>query len=108
MDKRERALLRKYLYGYRLYADLNGQRHEVLYSSRHDGDPMPWISVAAPELRFINDVIRIQWIKCAGCGAEIGPRPQARRDLPPITVCESCAVAELYGDLVQIEKGTFQ
>jgi hypothetical protein len=45
---------------------------------------------------------------CIACGTEVGPGIKARRDFPVMDLCERCAVAELAGDIVQIEKGTLK
>jgi hypothetical protein len=47
-------------------------------------------------------------VVCIVCGTEVGPGIKARRDFPVMDLCEDHAVAELAGDLVQIEKGTMK
>jgi hypothetical protein len=103
LDPKERALLRKVIDGYRLIADVNGNRYEVVYSSRWVGDPIPWVTIQDPDLRFTNAAVEPEPVPCEGCGEDIGPRPCARHDLPAITVCENCAVAELVADLAQLK-----
>jgi hypothetical protein len=102
MHPKERSLVGKYLDGYRLYADVNGTRHEVLYSSRNDTDPLPWISWTDPALRFPNDMVRVEPNACsAGCGTDIGPRRQYNPAYPPANLCVDCAVADLVADLAE-------
>jgi hypothetical protein len=108
MDPRERDLLRRYLGGYRVYAEVNGRAREVLYSSRFYGDLLPWIAVDDPSLRFVNRDIHVHVVTCTACGADAGPGIRYRRNFPVMDLCEGCGVAELAGDLVQIEKGTMK
>jgi hypothetical protein len=109
MEQQERDLVRRYLDGYRLYAEINGRPYEVLYAARLGiDDPLPWIAVKDPALRFPNSQIRVHAVVCIVCGTEVGPGIKARRDFPVMDLCEDHAVAELAGDLVQIEKGTMK
>jgi hypothetical protein len=106
MEQQERDLIRRFMDGYTLYAELNGRRYQVVYSSRHDGDPLPWINLLiGPSLRFPNDTVKVHVVTCKVCGAEVGPGIKARAGFPVMDLCERDAVAELAGDLVQIENG---
>ena len=108
MTEAERNLLRSYLGGHQMYAEVNGRRFTVLYSSRCNGDPMPWIYKVDPSLRFINEVVTAEITKCKVCGDNVGAGYKYRADFPAMDLCERDAVAELAGDLVQIEKGTMK
>ena len=101
----ERGLLLQYTDGHEMYAKVNGRRFTVLYHSRHVGDPMPWIYKADPSLRFVNEVVTAE---CKGCGADLAPSRDPHHEFLAMDLCERCAVAELAGDLVQIEKGTMK
>jgi hypothetical protein len=46
--------------------------------------------------------------RCKSCSADVGPGIRFRSDFPAMDLCEPCAVAELAGDIVQIEKGTLK
>lgn len=107
MDPQERDLVKRYLNGYRILAEVNGRTFDVLYSSRFDGDKLPWIATVDPSLRFITNRVHAHIVTCI-CGDEVGPGIKARRDFPIMDRCEKCAVAELAGDMVQIEKGTMK
>jgi hypothetical protein len=108
MPEIERELLRKYHSGHRMFAEINGRRLEVLYSSRFNGDLLPWIVLANPSMRFVSESVTVEVITCAGCGAEVGPHLKYNPKFPVMDRCVTCAVAELAGDLVQIEKGTMK
>jgi hypothetical protein len=108
MTDAERNLLRQYLGGHQMYAEVNGRRFTVLYSSRHNGDPMPWIYAVDPALRFVNEVVTADVTKCKVCGDNVGTGYAYRADFPAMDLCERHAVAELAGDLVQIEKGNLK
>lgn len=108
MDDLERGLVRKYLGGYRITAEINGRVFDVLYSSRFDGDLMPWVASLDPALRFTNKCVIVRVVYCRACGTDVGPGIKFRADFPAMDLCERHAVAELAGDLVQIEKGTMK
>ena len=108
MHELEQDLVRKYLAGYRVYAEVNGRVFEVLYSSRFDGDKLPWIAAMDPALRFITNRVHVHAVVCIACGTEVGNGFKFRADFPVMDLCEGCGIAELAGDLVQIEKGTLK
>ena len=109
MSEQERDLVRRQLDGYRLYGEVNGRVYEVLYAARLGFvDPLPWIAVTDPSMRFPSGQIHVHVVTCVACQAEVGPGIKYRRDFPVMDRCEGCAVAELAGDLVQIEKGTMK
>lgn len=109
MDSLERDLVKRFMNGYVLTVELNGRVYQVVYSSRHDGDPLPWINLTVgPSLRFPSASVKVNAVLCTVCGAEVGPGIKARADFPAMDLCERDAIAELAGDLVQIEKGTMK
>jgi len=108
MHELEQDLVRKYLAGYRVYAEVNGRVFEVLYASRWVGDIIPWIALTDPALRFSNARVRVHAVVCVTCGTEVGNGVRYRADFPAMDLCERDAVAELAGDLVQIEKGNLK
>ena len=108
MTEAERQLLLQYVGGHEMYAKVNGRRFTVLYSSRHNGDPMPWIYKADPSLRFVNEVVSAKVTKCKVCGDNVGSGYKYRAAFPAMDLCERDAVRELAGDLVQIEKGNLK
>lgn len=108
MEQQERDLVRRYMDGYRMYVELNGHVHEVLYASRWEGDIIPWIVAKDPALRFSSHRVHAHVVLCVSCKAEVGPGIKARAGFPIMDRCEACAVAELAGDIVQIERGTLK
>lgn len=110
MDNLERDLVRRFMNGYKLTGRTGPHIHVVLYSPRDPkaGDPLPWIAEDDPAIRFPSTSIAVHVISCIVCGTEVGNGYRYRRDFPVMDLCERDAVAELAGDLVQIEKGTMK
>jgi hypothetical protein len=109
MEQQERDLIRRQLDGFRLYAEVNHRVFEVLYAARLGfDDPMPWIAVTDPALRFPTAQVRVHVVTCKVCGTEVGSGYKYRAGFPAMDLCERDAVAELAGDIVQIEKGTLK
>jgi hypothetical protein len=108
MNDLERGLLRKYFDGYRMFAEINGRSLELLYASHGEDDPLPWIWHADPAVRFPSAMVQAVPSRCKVCRHPTPLLRNARRDVGPMDVCVDHAVAELAGDIVQIEKGTLK